>query len=66
MGDSGKENGNYYNGLYRGYIGFNIGYMKGSKVGFAYTSDRHNENANVLQEPCIPASNRVIKTLASR
>ena len=23
--DNGKENGNYYNGLYRGYIGFNIG-----------------------------------------
>ena len=22
MGDNGKENGNYYNGLYRGYIGF--------------------------------------------
>ena len=25
MGDNGKENGNYYNGLYRGYIGFDIG-----------------------------------------
>ena len=23
--DNGKEHGNYYNGLYRGYIGFNIG-----------------------------------------
>ena len=25
MGDTGKENGNYYNGLYEGYIGFDIG-----------------------------------------
>ena len=23
--DNGKENGNYYNGLYRGYIGFSMG-----------------------------------------
>ena len=23
--DNGKDNGNYYNGLYKGYIGFNIG-----------------------------------------
>ena len=25
MGDTGKENGNHCNGLYRGYIGFDIG-----------------------------------------
>ena len=26
--DNGKENGNYYNGLYWGYIGFYIGIME--------------------------------------
>ena len=25
MGDNGKENGNYYNGFYKGSIGFDIG-----------------------------------------